>query len=452
MIPQSYYDHAKRRESSGNVFAKNPRSSASGLYQFTDVTWADMMRKYPQLGLTPDGRFDAAQQERAIKPFTEENAAFLGRKGFEPTQPNLYLAHRFGAQGALQLLTADQNAPMAAVVSPAVMKANPDLAGKTVGQLTGNNTMRPPMQIDPRLQGQQPALSVNNQIGPGALTASAAPAEEEGLSYDMAGLPTAMEKAGVYLMGISDPKALGALGAINARDNGSKVVQGADGRFYRIGKNGTSATPINGMPQGLTETQKAFQIKQAQLAAEEQAAIPTKFTKAQSNLQNLDRQWATVGTDIDAAIELAKTANTTGLWSLAKAVPGTDAHKMKGLLDTIGANIGFDKLQAMRDASPTGGALGQVSDFENKLLQAVQGAISQSQDSATLVANLQRIKENFAGLQQDRRQAFASDFGKYYPEQVQKWLQPRDDAAAKPQATGTTQPQGNRKPLTDIFK
>lgn len=41
---------------------------------------------------------------------------------------------------------------------------------------------------------------------------------------------------------------------------------------------------------------------------------------------------------------------------------------------------GFQELQAMRDASPTGGALGQVSDSENKLLQQSAFASSRTQD------------------------------------------------------------------------
>ena len=68
---------------------------------------------------------------------------------------------------------------------------------------------------------------------------------------------------------------------------------------------------------------------------------------------------------------------------------------MRALLDTVEANIGFDKLQQMRAASPTGGALGQVSERENKLLQATYGSLSQSQSEEQFKRNLRRLRETY---------------------------------------------------------
>jgi hypothetical protein len=76
---------------------------------------------------------------------------------------------------------------------------------------------------------------------------------------------------------------------------------------------------------------------------------------------------------------------------LTGAVGGTPGNTLNALLGTIKANVGFDQLQAMRMASPTGGALGQVSDTENKLLQSVLGSLEASQDPATLSYNLKRL-------------------------------------------------------------
>ena len=75
----------------------------------------------------------------------------------------------------------------------------------------------------------------------------------------------------------------------------------------------------------------------------------------------------------------------------ASLIDSTRAGSLKHRLETIKANIGFDKLQAMRDASPTGGALGPVSDFENRLLQAVMGSLEQAQRSEDLLYNLDRL-------------------------------------------------------------
>jgi len=54
--------------------------------------------------------------------------------------------------------------------------------------------------------------------------------------------------------------------------------------------------------------------------------------------------------------------------SIAQYIPGTERELGEGFLSTIQANTSFEALRAMREASPTGGALGQVSEVEIKLL------------------------------------------------------------------------------------
>lgn len=71
---------------------------------------------------------------------------------------------------------------------------------------------------------------------------------------------------------------------------------------------------------------------------------------------------------------------------------GTAAHDVSKLLDGIKANIAFDKLQQMRESSPTGAALGAVSDREMALLQAVVGSLEQSQSGQQFKQNLQRLR------------------------------------------------------------
>ena len=83
----------------------------------------------------------------------------------------------------------------------------------------------------------------------------------------------------------------------------------------------------------------------------------------------------------------------TGFFSALSAIPTTDANALSNRLRTIQANISFDKLQAMREASPTGGALGQVSTFELQNLMAVFGSLEQSQTAEDLEYNLLRLQK-----------------------------------------------------------
>lgn len=109
---------------------------------------------------------------------------------------------------------------------------------------------------------------------------------------------------------------------------------------------------------------------------------------------------ATVGVvkdEISRARELIQNENmfrpVTGITGSAMSkIDSTDAGALKNRLETIKSNIGFDKLQAMREASPTGGALGAVSEFENRLLQSVFGSLSQAQSAEELLYNLDRLE------------------------------------------------------------
>ena len=88
--------------------------------------------------------------------------------------------------------------------------------------------------------------------------------------------------------------------------------------------------------------------------------------------------------------------NNTGLFGYAFShVPGSDAHDTANAIDTIEASIGFDRLQKMRDDSPTGGALGQVSNIELALLRKSLGSLKQSSSRAQFVKNLNSIETQY---------------------------------------------------------
>lgn len=74
---------------------------------------------------------------------------------------------------------------------------------------------------------------------------------------------------------------------------------------------------------------------------------------------------------------------------------GTNAADLEAALSTITSSIGFDRLQKMRESSPTGGALGSVSERELAQLNAALGSISQKQSPEQLEKNLLEIKKYY---------------------------------------------------------
>jgi len=84
--------------------------------------------------------------------------------------------------------------------------------------------------------------------------------------------------------------------------------------------------------------------------------------------------------------------------SVASNIPGTARADAEALKTTIAANIGFDRLQAMREASKTGGALGAISEREMKQLESVKGSIELSQSKEQLLKNLDRLDKIYSKI------------------------------------------------------
>jgi len=109
---------------------------------------------------------------------------------------------------------------------------------------------------------------------------------------------------------------------------------------------------------------------------------------------------------ISKSIDLLKTDPEIAQWQGALVrvlgrktgdVIGADTKTavLDTLLTTIKANIGFDKLQNMRDESPTGGALGQVAIQELIALQSSIAPLDPKQGPTELTANLEYILETY---------------------------------------------------------
>jgi hypothetical protein len=77
---------------------------------------------------------------------------------------------------------------------------------------------------------------------------------------------------------------------------------------------------------------------------------------------------------------------------------GSARRSAEGLVRTIQANIGFDRLNQMRMESPTGGALGNITEQELKFLQSVLGSIDLNQKDADIIRNLDRLEKIYTGI------------------------------------------------------
>lgn len=78
---------------------------------------------------------------------------------------------------------------------------------------------------------------------------------------------------------------------------------------------------------------------------------------------------------------------------------GSPAAIASSRINTLKANIGFDRLQAMREASPTGGALGQVVVAELERLESVFGSLDLANlDEPEIIRNLDNIQNAYENI------------------------------------------------------
>ena len=115
----------------------------------------------------------------------------------------------------------------------------------------------------------------------------------------------------------------------------------------------------------------------------------------QRQVKNKDWMQRTLSLDLPEAGAIGDFLQKLGPASSQEAV------NLATLLDPIRANVAFDRLQQMREASKTGGALGNVSNVELAQLQASAGSLAQRASPEILVKNLMKIEEVYTKILND---------------------------------------------------
>jgi hypothetical protein len=186
-----------------------------------------------------------------------------------------------------------------------------------------------------------------------------------------------------------------------------------------------------GNPDVILRTLQASEDRQAALeqrrATAGLAAAQREDTRTQKQMredekrqERLDKQAQSANAAIAGADRIinevgeakAKVSGfTAGLGSYLSVLPATEAKDLSKRLTTIKANLGFDRLQQMRDASPTGGALGQVAVQELIALQSTIASLDQDQSPAQLRESLDKIEKSYSNWRETVRQAGKATVG-----------------------------------------
>jgi hypothetical protein len=139
--PDDFVRRTIRAENSeGNASLQNETTSATGLGQFTDDTWRDLIRHYRRDLFdwwSPDPkdllelRKDPELSRQMVAAYADWNAGLLSDAGLPVTRRTLYLAHHFGPSGAIKILTSRPGDLAVNVLSHGAITSNPNVISPT---------------------------------------------------------------------------------------------------------------------------------------------------------------------------------------------------------------------------------------------------------------------------------------------------------------------------------
>ena len=218
-------------------------------------------------------------------------------------------------------------------------------------------------------------------------------------------------------IGIGEQMMRAGLKGLGASDQGMSASLSAMGQSYGETQDANRATLI-----AKAKADEATRIANARQSAinAKNAAAAAKGAKGMPSAQSLMYGKAALSaierTENLVASEQswAPWDNTTGIFgNLMKNIPSSAANDVMANIKTIEAAVGFDRLQAMRDASPTGGALGQVSNIELDLLKSSLANLNQAQSKEQFLTNLAQVKEVYNDIVNGGAGAPAASNGGY---------------------------------------
>lgn len=139
------------------------------------------------------------------------------------------------------------------------------------------------------------------------------------------------------------------------------------------------------------------------------------------------RKLQTVTKAITEARELIENSSAAGWGGLWKDLPDSDSNALRGYLNTIRGNIGFQELRALKESGAT---LGQVAVMELEALQAIMGDLSQNLPADVLLQTLSDVEFNYKAADES------------HAEQVTKMLDMFGSRSAPAQNPYSTNSQG----------
>lgn len=182
--------------------------------------------------------------------------------------------------------------------------------------------------------------------------------------------------------------------------------------------------------------------KDQERVAKKVETMPAVQSAAKSTLDSLDAQMK----DIDDLLSRGGRGMVTGpifgrSFVPSSVIPGDPlgGAGAQAIIDKVKSQSGLSALQELRKNSPTGGALGNVSNAEGLRLENSAAALAQTQSTTDFDKNLKKYKSDLLAAKQRISEAYKREYGEDLPADVTSG---RGGGAARKNDLTVTTPNG----------
>jgi hypothetical protein len=194
-----------------------------------------------------------------------------------------------------------------------------------------------------------------------------------------------------------------------AAEKGAGVVPGdatLRGKGYVANPDGT----LSAIPGGPADPKVRAAEQTVKLSEKDRALRESKYPKATAAKNASVRDLDVLIGKVDELAKHPGLPNITG--TIAGRTPNitNDATGAQAILDSIRAAGALSKITELRQNSPTGGALGNVSDRDIVLLKDAAATLAQSQGTPAFERHLADYQRLLTQTKQDIEEAYALDY------------------------------------------
>jgi len=179
------------------------------------------------------------------------------------------------------------------------------------------------------------------------------------------------------------------------------------------------------------ESEQEMQIRQ-QKVKDENKTLADHVETAATSLRELD--------DIISTIE--KNPYSVGRMSAvySKMPIDTDAAKVRAKLETVGSTVAINALTAMRQASPTGAAVGNATDKDMAMFKATEGSFDPDNlKSEDILPVLREIKRKRQKIYNDASEVLKANNPEYNPPEIKY---PKKEKVTQTEKVSVISPDG----------